>query len=885
VSLLRNITSGLRSLFRKEQVDRELDDELNGFLEMATEEKMKQGLRREEALRAVRLEHGGGEAMKETVRAGGWEFFVETWWQDFRFAMRTLRKSPGFTAIAVLTLALGIGANTSIFSVVSAVLLRPLPYADPGQLVFVSEGKADAGVVGQGMSYSGFMELRDNNRLLGSVASFGGHALVLTGAGEPSEVSTVAVTSDFFSVLAGEPLLGRVFLSEDGQRGAAPVVVLSENLWRGRFGADAGIVGRSVALDMRSYTVVGVMPASFQTPFLTRANQVWIPLAQDPLFSVWMTQPPQQHWMAVLARTRPGISSAQMQAELDTIGARLAKEFPAEKGWAIQAAPLQQTLTGNVKLALLLLLGAVGLVLLIACANVANLLLSRATSRSREIAVRIALGAGKSRIARQLLTECAILGGLGGFVGTLVAYWGVATLVPLLPSSLPKFHAVRVDGWVLAFGAALSLATSLLFGLAPVLSAAGTDPHKELAEGARAGESAGPRRARAVLAVAEIALAMVLLTGAGLLIRSFAQLSSVNPGFDANHVVKAMVSLPQFQYATPKQWAAFSDELVTRLQAQPGMQNSAIAGPLPIVDCCITLAFQIEGQAAREAGTADSANYVPASPRYFSVMKIPLLRGRLFNESDSSSSARVTLISAAFGKQYFPNANPLGRHLTFGFPANGIESREIVGIVGDIHDVSLGKEPSPMMYVPYAQAPLYGAEVVVRSTLSASAVAGAIRTVTHDIDKNLPVTDIASLPEVLNESVAQPRFRTLLLGLFGGMALVLAAVGIFGVISYSVSRRTHELGIRMALGAQPGSVLGMVLRETLALMLLGMAVGIPCSIVTARLITHLLFNVAPYDPVTLGLVSLVLVAVGAVASYIPARRAMRVDPLVALRHE
>jgi putative ABC transport system permease protein len=418
-----------------------------------------------------------------------------------------------------------------------------------------------------------------------------------------------------------------------------------------------------------------------------------------------------------------------------------------------------------------------------------------------------------------------------------------------------------------------------------VLSSAGPDPHKELGEGARAGESAGPRRARASLAVAEIALAVVLLTGAGLLMRSFAQLTSVNPGFEPNHVVKAMVSLPQFQYSRRKQWAAFSEELMTRVQAQPGMQDSAIAGPLPIVDCCITVAFQIVGNPPLQAGTADTANYVPASPRYFSVMGIPLLRGRLFNESDSSSSAAVALVSKALAKRHFPNENPLGRHLMFGFPANGIVSREIVGIVGDIHDVSLGKEPGPILYVPFAQAPLYGGEVVVKSTLSASAVVTAIRTVTHDIDKNLPVTDIALLPDVVNASVAQPRFRTLLLGLFGAIALMLAAVGIFGVISYSVSRRTHELGIRMALGAQPGSVLGMIFRETLALTLIGIAVGIPCAVATARLITHLLFNVTPNDPVTLALVSVVLIAVGALAGYIPARRAMQVDPMVALRYE
>ena len=882
---LEHLASLFRNLFHKQREERELDAEVRAHELLLADEKIRTGIDPQEARRQARLELGGLEQVKEQVREMRSGHVLEIFIQDVRFGLRMLRKSPGFTAVAALTLALGIGANTSIFSVVSAVLLRPLPYANPGQLIFVSEAKPEAGISGLGMSYPTFTELRDDNRLFSAIAGLGGHALVLTGHGEPSEVSTVVVTSEFFSVLAAEPLLGRVFVAEDGQRGAAPVVVLSENLWRDRFGADPRIISRSITLDMRPYTVIGVMPASFHTPFLNQTNQVWIPLAQDPLFSVWMTKPLQEHWMAVIARVRPDISSAQLRTDLDTIGARLANEFPAEKGWAIRTEPLQQTITGDVKLPLLLLLGAVGLVLLIACTNVANLLLSRATWRSKEIAIRIALGAGKRRIARQLLTECAILGLLGGLTGTLVAYWGVATLVPLLPSSLPKFHSIRVDSGVLVFAFVLSLTTTLVFGLAPVLSAAGSDPHKELGEGARAGESAGPRRTRTFLAVAEIALAMVLLTGAGLLMRSFSELTSVNPGFEPDHVVKAMVSLPQFQYSTPKQWAAFSEELMTGLQAQPGMQDLAIAGPLPIVDCCITLAFQIVGNPPLQAGTADSANYVPVSPRYFSVMGIPLLRGRLFNESDSSSSAPVALISEALAKHYFPNEDPLGRHLLFGFPANGIVSREIVGIVGDIRDVSLGKEPGAMLYVPFAQAPLYGGEVVVKSMLSTSAVVGAIRAVTHGIDKNLPVTDIEQLPNALNASVAQPRFHTLLLGLFGAIALILAAVGIFGVISYSVSRRTRELGIRMALGAQPGSVLSMIMRETLALTLIGIAVGIPCAVATARLITHLLFKVSPYDPVTLALVPLVLIAVGALASYIPARRAMRVDPMVVLRYE
>jgi putative ABC transport system permease protein len=806
--------------------------------------------------------------------------------QDLRYGLRMLRKSPGFTAVAILTLALGIGASSAIFSVVNAVLFRPLGYANAGQLVLVPESDPKQGVTDAGMSYPSLLELREHSHVFSAVAGLAGHALTLTGRGEPSEANTVVVTQDFFSVFGTKPLLGRTLLASDGERGAAPVVVLSEGMWRSQFGADPKITGSPITLDMRPYTVVGVMPAEFRTPFLDQADQLWIPLVQDPLFSGWMIRPPQTHWMPVIARLRPGVSFAEAQAEMDTVSARLANEFPAEKGWLIQQVrPLQQAIVGDVKSPLLILSCAVGLVLLIACANIANLLLTRATSRSREIAVRIALGAPKRRITRQLLTESAILGIFGSVAGMFLAYWGVSALVSLLPPGLPRIHGIRVDGSVLGFALVLSMASSFVFGLAPVLFAVRSDPQANLREGARAGEATGSRRARSFLAAIEVALAMVLLVGAGLLMRSFVRLTSVSPGFEPSGVVKAMVSLPQFQYSTQQQWTAFATELMTRLQAEPGMQDSACAAPLPIKDGQINLPFEIVGNPPLPAGAADTADYVTASPRYFSVMGIPLLRGRLFDSSDSPSSPPVVLISNALARRYFPNQDPLGRHLVFGFPLNGRASREIVGVIGDVHDVSLGKKPEAMMYVPFAQAPLYGCEVVVRSTLAASAVAAAIRTETHGIDKNLPVTDVATLPGALSASLAEPRFRTLILGLFSTIALALAAVGIFGVISYSVSRRTREIGIRIALGATSASVRRLVVGESAKLVFFGLAAGVPAALVLTRFLSTLLFDVRPADPLTFTGVAVLLALVALAASYIPVRRAMRVDPMVALRDE
>jgi predicted permease len=878
--------SRTRAWFSPRQVDREFEHELESHLDMLTEENLRRGMSPEEASRAARVRLGGFTQLKETNRELRGLPFLETLWQDARFALRMLRKNPGFSAVAVLTLALGIGANTAIFSVVYAVLLKPLPYTDSQQLFTVYQACPQDGIMVTGVSYLNIAELREENHIFSEIAGTQQHQLGMTGRGEPTLVFASVVTPEFFSTFEEKPLLGRSFVSDDGKRGAPPVVILSENLWRSTFGGDPNIIGTSVNLEQHNFEIVGVMPSAFRFPQVTVAEQVWVPLAQDPLFGPWMERRG-GHWLTGTARLKSGVSVSQAQAELETLSARFAKDYPAENsGWVFRLMPLQQKIVGDAKSPLLMLLGAVGLVLLISCANTANLLLTRATSRSREMAVRGALGAGRARIVRQLLSETAVLGLLGGVAGIGLAYAGVRALSSLIPPSLPQVNPVRVDYFVLAFALLLSVVASCAFGLAPALFAAKVDLQASLREGGgRSGESGSRRRARSVLAAAEIALAMVLLVAAGLLLRSFSKLMAVSPGFDARHIVVADINLPRFQYSTLQQWTDFSTELLARVQAQPGLQDSAIAVPRPIEDGFINLAFDITGSPPSSAGTARLANYVSVSPDYFRVMSIPLLAGRFFNQHDVSSSPRVTLISQSLARMYFPNQDPIGRRLHFALPPSPASDREIVGIVGDVRDIALGQNPGPMMYVPYAQAPFSGADLVIKTDLSLSSVSAAIRQEVKGIDKDLPVTDVAMMPDILEASITQPRFRTLLLGLFAAMALLLAATGIFGVISYSVSCRTNEIGVRVALGASRVAILRMVLRETLTLTLAGLSVGIPCALAASHLAGHLLFGVSTHDPATLAAVALTLAAVATFAGYVPARRAMQVDPMVALRHE
>ena len=878
--------SWFKQLFMRRRLYGDLSEEIQEHLEEKMEELVASGMPRKEAAAAARRAFGNVSLTEESSREV-WRWpTIEDLFMDVRYGLRTLRKSPGFAAVAVLTLALGIGANTAIFSVVYAVVLKPLPYAKSDQLFNVFEVKPQEGITGTGWSYANFAELREQNHVFSEMAGSQHHQLTLTGRGEPSVVNTSVVTPELFSLFGEKPLSGRIFFTEDGKPGAPPVVLLSENLWRGSFGADPNLVGSSIHLDKRSFTVIGIMPATFRFPIVTESEQLWIPLVQDPVFGSWMARR-SGHWLQVTGRLKPGVSMTQAQAELDALSARFAKEFPGENGgWMIRMVPLQQMIVGNVKSALLVLLGAVGLVLLIACANIANLLLARATSRAREIAVRAALGARRTRIIRQLLSETAVLGLLGGVAGIVLAWWGVQGLSSLLPPSLPRVSAIRVDYFVFGFALLLSAIASCGFGLAPAFFMANSNLQASLREGGgRSGESGTGRRVRNFLAAGEIALAMVLLVAAGLLLRSFAKLMSVSPGFDVQHIVKADISLPRFQYSTPQQWIAFSDELLARIQAEPGLQDSAVVVPRPLADRYVNLGFDIVGNPPSSAGASRAANYVAASPDYFRVMGIPLVAGRFFNRRDILSAPRVSIISKAMARIYFPNQDPIGKRLSFGFPPDGGAVREIVGIVGDVRDVAVGQDPGPMMYVPYAQAPFWGANVVVKSNLSLSSVAAAIRQEVRKMDKDLPVTDVAKMPDIVDASVAEPRFRTFLLALFAAMALVLAATGIFGVISYSVSCRTREIGIRVALGASRGTILRMVLRETLVLTLTGLALGIPCALATSRLVGHMLFGVSANDPATFVAVAFALVAVAALAGYVPVRRAMRVDPIAALRYE
>jgi putative ABC transport system permease protein len=798
--------------------------------------------------------------------------------QDFRYALRQLIKAPSFTLVAILTLALGIGACTAIFSVVNTVLLRPLDYPDPDRLVIIRETQLPK-FPEFSVSPPNFLDWQKQAKSYEHLAATTGASLNLTGEGEPQRLIGVKATAHYFDVYGVKPILGRMLLPEEDAVGKNHVVVLSYGFWQRVFGGARDVAGRSVQLNGEPYQIVGVAPYGFGA---ASKVDVWTPMAFKPEETA--NDARGGHYINVYGRLKPGVTFTQAKAEMEVIAAQLAGQYPEpQKGWGIFMMPLQDYYVRDVKPVLYTLLGAVGCVLLIACANLANLLLARATARHREISIRAALGAGRGRLIRQLLTESVVLAICGGVAGVILAKWGLDSLLLLAPENLSRSGEIRLDAGILLFALGLSIVTGLLFGIAPAWLAARTDVNEALKQGTRGSTEGGVRgRLRGALVVIEVTLALVLLGGAGLLVRSFMQLAHVDPGFIPENATLMRLSLPQKKYAQPEQQTAFADALLERVKNLPGVQSVGITHSMPLVGDYV-LGFKIEGRPPIEPSQEPSLNYYAGTPEYFRAMGIRLVRGRVFTAQDDAKAPRVCLINETLARQFFPNEDPIGKrmHIT-----NGPETwREIVGIVGDIKQYGVDQTTTAQGYEPFAQVPFSSLNVVIRTKGSAAALLGALRPAVYAVDKDQPVGAIRPLEEIVADSVSRQRFAMTLLTVFSGVALIIAAVGIYGVMAYNVVQRTGEFGIRMALGAQQRDVLRLVLSQGGKLIGLGLVIGLVATLAASRAMGSMLFNTSAYDPLTLSTITLVLGAVALAACFFPANRATKVNPIEALRTE
>jgi len=882
MTFVRQLWLRLQTLFRRRRGAQRLDAELQFHLDQQIAENIAAGMSPDEARRAARLTFGNPAALRETTReTWGW-VWLETLCQDVRYALRTLRKSPGFTAVAVLTLTMGIGANTAMFSVVNTSLLRPMPFPHSSQLVDLWGHSSVFDFPDLGMSLPDLDDIRAQKTAFSSIAPYHFCGMTLTGRGAPQRPDCAQVSAEFFPLLGIRPLYGRVFTRAEMQPGQDRKVILSFPLWKNDFGADPRAVGQTVTLDGKPYTIVGILPPQQHLDFATD-DQFWTPFAPDDKERAARAN----HGAWAIARLKPGSTIAQAQAELDAMAARLAKAYPdADKNWSFHVVSLESDVVGDSRAPLLILLGAVGFVLLIACANVGNLFLSRGWTRRRELAIRSALGATRGRIVRQLLVEGLIVALIGGICGLLVAAWSVHAFRTLLPPDTPRIKDLSIDQAVLWFTLGVSILAGLLFALAPATLVSRQDLHAVVKEGgAQTGAGSQHTVLRQSLVVAEVALALLLVIGATLALRSFAKLLATNLGFRSDHLLTMTLNFPSGRFTKPAQSIPYVRQILAAVRAVPGVQSASASLYAPLSG--MKGETTVHTDAMPQGAPAAMSQGNQAAPGYFQTLRVPLVTGRDFSGGDTAESANVYIVNRAFAEKFFAGANPVGRRIwTNVDDKHNLKWGHIIGEIADTRDEGAKEVPDPELFAPYYQiGSSGGVSLVVHTELDPLSAVSAIQERIWSIDKAQPVEDVATMDQLLAKSNAAPRFQTILLGIFGGLGLLLAVVGIYGVISYSVAQRTHEIGMRMALGADARRVMRLVLRQALNLALLGVAIGIVASFALTRLMSSLLFGVSATDPLTFVSVTILLIAVALAACCIPARRAMRVDPMVALRHE
>lgn len=891
--MIRYLCALWQNIFRRQRLDQELDEEIRGYVELVAAERVQRGTAPEEAFRQARRELGGVEQVKESVRDIRIGASMDTLMQDFRYAVRILTRNIGFSSVVVLTLALAIGANTAIFTVVDGVLLKPLPYSESGRLLMLWERQLSDSTLGT-VAPANFFDWREQSHSFDKMAGIDPYPdFILSGAGEPRRLSGAAVSADFFSLLGTRMALGRDFLPEEDRLGRNQVVILSYSTWLRYFGGRTDIVGKPLTLNNAPYTVVGVLAAGFSfvskpADFHSRNRfDLWTPLALASPPPAWQRG---THPLCVFARLKSGVPLERAQADLNRVAANLQRLYPADdKEEGITAVPLGRHVVADVRTALITLLASVGMVLLIACANIANLLLTRAATRRKEIALRVALGAGRGRIARQLITESMVLAVAGGVLGLVFVFLSVPALVRHLPADLPRASEIVVDGRVLIFTSLISLIAGIVFGLVPLFHSQSVSANDALKESGR-GMATGQSRLRSALIIGQVAIALVLLVGAGLMTKSLWTLLHVSPGFRTEHILTARLSLPPqytngytFGIGQHRRISAFQRDLLERVRRIPGVLSAAFTAYLPLSGTDNSWAFNVEGRPPKPPGVYDATNYRPVSWGYFETMGIPVLRGRGFDAGDNEDGPLVVVINESMARTYWNQQNPVGQRLRFG----GAEWRTIAGVVGDVHHQGLSAKPAPEMYVPYGQVPNVEAQptIVLRTAIEPANVTSALRKAVSEADANVPMDHTETMNQIVSGSVGQSRFRTAMLLMFALLALFVASIGLYGVMSYLVSQRTREFGIRMAVGASRGAVLRLVIGEAAKLVSIGICLGLAGAALLTRLIASLLYGVAPSDATTLVGVSILLAVVALVASYVPAQRAAKADPMDSLRYE